>query len=213
MSGYAHLLDIRKLDVRAMERASMLVNAQRREKALAFSDEGERRASIGAGLLLQYMIKAYCHEDTVVHYLQDGKPILVGNDGMHVSLSHSGGFCACALSKAPVGIDVQEHCGSFPLIVKRIFTDEERQYLESIPETDKDEQFYRLWCRKEAQLKATGAIDLRRTNALEEREGWVFYDFTLYNASCSIYGKTDNCSVSIPTLPFGQVMEALDYAI
>ncbi len=209
MSGYARLLDISGFDARAMKRASKLVTAARREKALAFSDEGERRASIAAGLLLQYMLKMYCSEAAIVRYLPNGKPILIDNDGMHVSLSHSGYFCACAMSKAPVGIDVQEHCGSFPLIVKRIFTDEERRFIESAPGEDKDGQFYRLWCRKEAQLKAAGISDLRRTNALEEKAGWVFHDFVLDRASCSIYGERDSCPDSVSILSIGSVMESL----
>lgn len=67
------------------------------------------------------------------------------------SLSHSGGYAACAVSARPVGIDLE---GIRPLrpALLGILSEEERAWV-----GDDAARFARLWTAKEAMLKCRGA--------------------------------------------------------
>jgi len=80
-----------------------------------------------------------------------GKPETGG--GLHLSVSHSGAVWACAVHTAPVGLDIQQHRPGHDEtgIAKRWFTPEEQGFLREHPE-----QFFDLWCAKEAWVKYTG---------------------------------------------------------
>ena len=209
MNGYAYLLDIRQFNASNIELASALVTTERRKKAEVYLDRGDRCTSIGAGLLLQYLLKTYYLGNFVVSYSETGKPMIIGQKGIFVSLSHSGWYCACAISDTPIGIDIQQHCGEFPLIINHFFTNVEKIYLESFPEDERQKQFYKLWCRKEAELKATGVQSIRQTNGISAKKGWVFYDFQFEGASCAIYGKNHVCPHEIPILAVDTIVETL----
>ncbi|MFD9631241.1 4'-phosphopantetheinyl transferase family protein [Streptomyces violascens] len=79
-----------------------------------------------------------------------GRPVVVGHD-LHVSVSHSGGRIAVALTRSgPVGVDVEQadpHPHSIADLHAAILS----------PAEDPDEiDFHTRWVRKEAVLKATG---------------------------------------------------------
>jgi 4'-phosphopantetheinyl transferase len=77
-----------------------------------------------------------------------GKPRVVGHD-LHVSVSHSGDRIAVALTwAAPVGIDVEE--------ITALEVDDLRRMVLS-PREWVEMDFFEMWARKEAVLKATGA--------------------------------------------------------
>lgn len=72
------------------------------------------------------------------------------------SLSHSGEYVLCALSREEVGADVQQHRGTFSRqVAARFFTAQELAALENGGE-DEGKIFFRLWARKEAFGKLTG---------------------------------------------------------
>jgi len=169
----------------------------------------DRCASIGVGILLQYVLKAYYHYNYLVTFSENGKPKVIGEKGIFVSLSHSGNYCAVAISEAEIGIDLQEHSGDYPLIVKHFFNNEEKQYLASLQDPDREEQFYRLWCRKEAEFKAKKLQSIRQTNAMTANKGWGFRDFLFDGTSCAIYGKCGYCPSEISILFIEQILESL----
>lgn len=82
---------------------------------------------------------------------QHGRPRLPGS-GLHASVSHSGDLVAVALTAAgPVGVDVEAvRPIDFVAVADRICTPSERAEVRGL--TD----FYTVWTRKEAVLKATG---------------------------------------------------------
>ena len=82
---------------------------------------------------------------------EKGKPYIRGYPGCQFSLSHSGGWAACALSDGPVGVDIQQH-REIPALVSRKFSGEEQEWLRNHPDS-----FFDLWVKKEAYLKALGA--------------------------------------------------------
>lgn len=81
-----------------------------------------------------------------------GKPYLK-NTGLEFSVSHSGLFLGYAVSRHPVGIDLQSLKSiDGQKLAKRFFTSEEQQY---IMMHGKD-SFFEIWARKEALIKCTG---------------------------------------------------------
>lgn len=91
-------------------------------------------------------------------YGEHGKPDFAG--GMfHFNLSHSGQYVCCALAEEEVGIDIQR---MRPLknmrIAERFFSQEENDLLRACgSERERQELFFRIWVRKEAYAKLTGA--------------------------------------------------------
>jgi len=95
-------------------------------------------------------------------YLRHGKPALhaeANPKNISFNLSHSRSLALCAVSvKREIGIDVE-----YPRpvlmaerILERFFSDDEREYYRSQPETIKECAFMNLWTMKEAYSKALG---------------------------------------------------------
>jgi 4'-phosphopantetheinyl transferase len=82
---------------------------------------------------------------------QHGRPLLPGS-GLHASVSHSGEVVAVALTwSGPVGVDVEAvRPIDFAAIADRVCTPAERIDIRA------EGDFYTVWTRKEAVLKATG---------------------------------------------------------
>ncbi len=87
---------------------------------------------------------------------ENGK-IRVANDrneaGPHISLSHTCGFAASALSTVPIGIDVEQwRPRNVKALAEYAFGSQERQEVE----VDGIAAFYRIWTVREAKSKITG---------------------------------------------------------
>lgn len=77
-----------------------------------------------------------------------------------VSVSHNGGIWLCAVSTAPVGVDLQFHTARKPQrISERYFTAEEQDFLR-----ENTDFFYKIWTAKESLLK----MESRRESGLRE---------------------------------------------
>jgi phosphopantetheinyl transferase len=89
----------------------------------------------------------------------DKPPRLLANQwGLHFSVSHSVGQVAVALSRTPVGVDIERvraDCSS-DAIAAICFHASERALLQSGDETASCEAFFEIWTRKEAYLKGIG---------------------------------------------------------
>lgn len=74
------------------------------------------------------------------------------------SLSHSHNLAIIAVSKAPIGIDI-EHIRPIPskiLIAKRFFAPKEYEYLVRLTPEFQERAFFEFWTAKEALTKAKG---------------------------------------------------------
>lgn len=98
----------------------------------------------------------------------DGKPYYADRQGLFLSLSHSGEYAACAVSDAPIGVDIQKHQNVKYNVWKRISCPGEKAAFFSRkkqPVSEKKDylheeeltEFYRFWAAKEACVKCTGA--------------------------------------------------------
>ena len=90
---------------------------------------------------------------------EKGKPYLRnGSDrqsvqGVHFSISHSGGLWACVVASCPCGLDLQElRQADYGRLAARFFTTAEQQYVETAGLLG----FYEIWVRREALAKYTG---------------------------------------------------------
>ncbi len=87
-------------------------------------------------------------------YTENGKPVLKGFENVYFSWSHSGNRIACAVSKAPVGIDI-EKIGNFPKkVAARVCSDAEFSFI--LESEHKASAFTKLWTMKEAAVKLRG---------------------------------------------------------
>lgn len=86
----------------------------------------------------------------------DGRPRT--DPPLDVSMSHSGGWVAAALSEAGrVGIDLETVRAVPPSLLRRCLSPPELSWVDEVPAgAARHHRFFRLWTAKEAFLKATG---------------------------------------------------------
>jgi 4'-phosphopantetheinyl transferase len=90
-----------------------------------------------------------------------GKPVLMTavNPPVSVSLSHTRGLVACAITTGgEVGVDAERTDITFDPaeVVSRFFTKDEQRQLERCTAGERNSRFVDLWTLKEAYAKATG---------------------------------------------------------
>ena len=75
--------------------------------------------------------------------------------GAHVSLSHSGGAIAVAVSRAPVGVDIEKIAPpKSESMAERIMNEAELSEYSSLPDGEKEERLISIWTAKEAIFKS-----------------------------------------------------------
>ncbi|MDE6642205.1 MAG: 4'-phosphopantetheinyl transferase superfamily protein [Acetatifactor sp.] len=180
------------------------VDEARRAKVLAAKTVQGKAAELGAGLLLQKAVQDWKRDKPqqsprirfctvsglfselteplplTYRYGDKGKPYFE-NIPLFFSLSHSGEYVLCAVSRQEVGADIQKIQPSDVLkLAKRFFSEPECRALERC-ESDREQQglFFGLWSRKEAYGKLTGegvtavlGKDMQNTDAKRNVE-WI----------------------------------------
>ena len=163
-----------------LEEALAAVSAERREYALRYRHERDRRLCVAAYRLLERALKLEFGINAVPPFVKEenGKPSLEGLPGVHFNLSHCAEAVACAVGTEPVGIDV-ESIGRYDAEVAAVaMSDEECAAIAASPQPEVE--FARLWTMKESLYKLNGdymADDLRTMLA----------DTSRYRFSTTIY--------------------------
>lgn len=125
-----------------------------------------------------------------------GKPAFAEPGAPQFNLSHCRGVSACALSRFPVGVDVQPLTLYAPKFC-RIFSEPERIWVE---QEDPDRRFTELWTRKEAYGKALGcgiAYEMSQTDlsgdfsARRAVGGWLLQTLPTASGSLSVCSRED----------------------
>ena len=138
------------------DRLALTIPEARREKLAAYRNEGARRLSLAASLLLVRALQDKgLHVDKIA-LSEYGKPYLPQLPDFHFSLSHSGNMALCAVSDEEVGCDIELPRGYDPAIARRFFHPAEQEWLFSHPEAEQSDAFFRLWTCKESFVKALG---------------------------------------------------------
>ena len=109
---------------------------------------------LGTRVLLRKMLQTNEHIDCKVD--DHGKPYLV-NLPYHISLSHSFDYAAVMISKAPVGIDIEQIKEKVERIAHKFMRKEELAFIN--PE-NKIAELYVCWCVKEAVYKCYGQKEI-----------------------------------------------------
>lgn len=132
------------------------ISEQRREQALRFKHERGQRTCVLAYLLLKMALRREygITENPLFEYGEHGKPLLAGHPEIHFNLSHCREAVACAVSRQPVGIDV-ESVREYKESLAR-YTMNEAELAEIAAAERPDVAFTRLWTMKEARLKWSG---------------------------------------------------------
>ena len=117
-------------------------------------------------------------EEVVFTYAESGKPFVKDNP-LYFSISHSEDLVVCAVSKMPIGIDVEQLRDMSPRLAKKFFTPDEHLYIFEHEPKDADWdgtfspverlRFFEIWTSKEAFIKCIGhGMDrLRTINTVE----------------------------------------------
>lgn len=99
------------------------------------------------GLLYKVLVENGLEYGTVV-FEENGKPSF-SDHSLFFSLSHSRGVCAVAVSDHPVGVDVELCRDKYSQhLIERSLSENEKRIF--------DDDFTRLWCRKESIAKMSG---------------------------------------------------------
>lgn len=89
-----------------------------------------------------------------ISYGEYGKPYFENLPNIHYNVSHADGITACYAGGFEAGIDAEPVKRYRPNVVKRVFSEAEKEMLERSEE--KDLLFCRLWTLKESYVKAIG---------------------------------------------------------
>lgn len=129
------------------------LSENRKQKILKCKQVEARKQSLGAGLLLRYVLKEHSLSDSQVRFGLNGKPEI---EGVCFNLSHSKNMVICAVGDKKVGCDIEQISKAPEKVANRFFTETEREHLSRYLGEEKNKEFYRLWTMKESYMKMTG---------------------------------------------------------
>lgn len=127
------------------------VSLYRRAIIDSYRQDNDRIRSLAATLLLDEMLKEYglCECDMEYFTGKHQKPYFK-NSSIFFNLSHSGDYVAVAVSDREIGIDIEKIRTVNRSTAKKFFTKSEAASVKS------DDDFIKLWVKKESFIKATG---------------------------------------------------------
>jgi 4'-phosphopantetheinyl transferase len=85
-----------------------------------------------------------------------GKPYLKDFPHIHYNVSHTEGMVICGFSEEEIGVDVERIRPFHDGILRKVLSDTERDFLESLEIKERPEYFFRIWTLKESYGKAVG---------------------------------------------------------
>lgn len=115
---------------------------------------------------IQNAVREYLGNPKVkVVYDEKGRPSLENAEKkLHISITEANKVMLVVLYEKPIGIDGEylpritspDNKVDYMLLAEKFFSDEENEYLRDSAHGMEAETFVRLWCRKEAYVKASG---------------------------------------------------------
>ena len=148
-----------KNDLEQVHYTEDLFSAQRREKMGKMKREDAKIMSACAELLLIYALKQQDPEIALplpVVIDERQKPQLPESP-WYFNLSHAGDYAACAVSDAPIGVDIEYFRVRELMSPDRILHPDEAHLLAYISNpNEKKKYFYECWVSKESYLKNLG---------------------------------------------------------
>ena len=136
--------------------------------------------------VINYVREAFNALDPKFDYSEKGKPFFKDYPNFHFNISHSAGYLAVAVSKLPVGVDVEEIRAVNPDISRSFFTEDERNY------TKNSADLLYVWTRKEALLKQSGegiSKNMSKIDALNNKAIKTYKTDKYILSVCSEYAE------------------------
>lgn len=178
MLEYRVFDDLESISEENFSRLLSDVSEQRREKVLRFKFQAGRVQSLMAYVLLKQLLNEHLDITTNPVFVEGehGKPAIEGSP-FHFNMSHCKNAVACAVSDAPVGIDVERISRELKGDLCRYVLNEEE--FEQVMGSDNPKvEFARLWTMKEALVKLSGvgitdSAQLR--SLLDDKQNYKFH--------------------------------------
>ncbi|MBO5093788.1 MAG: 4'-phosphopantetheinyl transferase superfamily protein [Lachnospiraceae bacterium] len=155
------------------QRGLAWTDAARLEKIHACRVTEDKVRSLCCGLLLQYALRmtekaetgkgqgesvcAAGKRELRYGYGSHGKPYLPDYPRYHFNLSHSGAYAAIAFGDHEVGVDIQKRRPVREALARRVLSKAEYAYYMTLADMrEREDWFFRCWCRMESRGKLTG---------------------------------------------------------
>ncbi len=154
------------------------MSPSRKEYVRSLRRPRDKARSIAAELLVRQLLEeSYGITDAQLHRKENGQPYLTGCD-FYVSITHCEGKIACAISREPVGIDIERIRPVNLKLCRHVCVPEEKAYVlgdareyenRACREEAVLRRFFEIWTAKEAYFKkcGTGITDLKSVNVLQ----------------------------------------------
>lgn len=133
------------------------------KRAGKFAYDSDRRQYIITRAMLKRILEVYLQkgiEKIDFHYDTHGKPFLPVHPNLQFNCSHtSHAFAIGITQKYNIGIDIEhkDRLVDISKLKKLLFSENELEQFESIPDVYRQQAFIHCWTKKEALLKATGS--------------------------------------------------------
>lgn len=163
-----YISDVRNLSHEEYEEAYRQMDETKRMRVDRMRQKKDRLRSVAGDSLARSVLsrELKCSDTEITFtYDENGKPRVKGNP-LFFSLSHSEDLVACAVSKNPIGVDIEQIRDVSPRLARKYFTEEEQEYLFGHAPKDVDWdgvltpperlRFFEIWTAKEAYLKCIG---------------------------------------------------------
>lgn len=141
-----------------------LLNPEEQARAAKFAKRRLAASFIAARTGLRAWIAHFLGclpQEIEFKYGPKGKPSLVGQaeNQLEFNLAHSGGLALLAITKEPVGVDLERHrqLRSAEGMAGRWYSESERERIQSQAEPDQLAEFFHIWALKESILKLVGS--------------------------------------------------------
>lgn len=208
----AHELLIWNIDTDLyLNRISLLekvLSVEEKNRADRFHFERDTNRFIIRRALLKILLAAYLGCETqelkfVTGF--NGKPHLAGNTDLHFNTSHSDSHAVIALSPHQLGVDIElAHLDfDFGPVAEVLFSKAELDFLAASNNPVKD--FFIIWTRKEAFVKATGKGLENHVQLLSCLDGVQMIPQLLTTAA-------DHWNITTTTLPAGYLLSIVTQA-
>ncbi len=162
-----------------------LMSEEKKRRVDCFRFEDDKKRTVVGEMLARQAISEWCgvpEESIVFEITEHGKPY-AKDLNVEFNISHSADMVVCIVDTNPIGVDIEKIRPVDLNTAKRIFREEEIQYIFGcILEADDYyhylndatlQRFFELWTKKEAYGKLVGKGVFAKTKADADIKSWM----------------------------------------
>jgi len=149
---------------------NLVLSKEELSKAGRFLKDQDKKRYIVSKYFLRILLSNFVKlkpSEISYHFIGNKKPAI---DNLNFSVSHSGNYLIIGINTKPIGVDIEYINIQFEIddIIQNSFSENEKSFINN--GSNRTLNFYTLWTRKEALLKATGEGLIDDLNQLEVLE-------------------------------------------